>query len=233
MADQAGTSKRSVTIIGGHGKVGLLAAPLLVGEDHVVSSVIRKEEQSADVAETGATPVVADVQDLGVGELAELFAGQDVVVWAAGVGGGDWERTYAVDRDAAIRSMTAAKAAGVNRYIMISWMGSAKDHGVPESEDFYSYADAKVQADEHLMGTELDWTILGPSVLTTEPGNGSVAVVSFDEHKEQMGEASRENVAKAVVAAVAGHGMRRFVRFNDGDTPVAEALDSAAEDTRL
>lgn len=133
MADRAGNNQNNVTIIGGHGKVGLLTAPLLVDEGNVVRSVIRKEEQSTVVAETGATPVVADVQDLGVGELAELFAGQDVAVWAAGVGGGDWERTYAVDRDAAIRSMTAAKKAGVNRYVMVSWLGSAKDHGVPES----------------------------------------------------------------------------------------------------
>lgn len=83
------------------------------------------------------------------------------------------------------------------------------------------------------MNTDLDWTILGPSVLTTEPGNGAVEVVSFGEHKDRMGKTSRENVAKAVVAAVAGHGLHRFVRFNDGNTPVAEALDAAPKDTRL
>lgn len=233
MTDQVGNRNINVTIIGGHGKIALLAAPLLSEQGHLVRSVIRKEQQSADVETAGAVPVVADVQELSVEELTELFSGQDVIVWAAGAGGGDRARTYAVDRDAAIRSMTAAEQAGAKRYIMVSWMGSVKNHGVPESEDFFSYADAKVQADEHLMGTDLDWTILGPSVLTTEPGNGKVEIVAFDEQQDRQGQASRENVANAIVAAIHGHGLHRFARFNDGDEPVAGALDAALKDTRL
>ena len=79
------------------------------------------------------------------------------------------ERTDAVDRDAAIRSMDAAVAAGVSRYVMVSFSGATADHLVPEDDPFRRYQDAKIAADEHLRGTELDWTVLGPGALTTEP----------------------------------------------------------------
>ncbi len=216
---------KNVMIVGGHGKVALLAAPLLAAQGYRVSSVIRSAGQENDVREAGATPVVADVQGLGVEELAELFAGQDAIVWSAGAGGGSPERTYAVDRDAAIRSMEAAERAGVRRYVMVSWVGSVPEHGVPQSEDFFAYADAKLQADEHLRGTDLDWTILGPSTLSGEPGDGRVEVLAEDDDWREKGStASRENVAKVIVEAVRGAAIRRFVRFNDGAEPLEEAL---------
>ena len=126
-----------ITIIGGHGKVALQLSRLLSTQGDTVNAVIRKREQSQDVENTGATPVVADVQELDVEAMTELFSGQDAVVWSAGAGGGDPERTYAVDRDAAIRSMDAAQAAGVTHYVMVSYMGAGQDHGVPEDNDFY------------------------------------------------------------------------------------------------
>ncbi|KQB85169.1 NAD(P)H-binding protein [Corynebacterium oculi] len=220
--------QKKAIIVGGHGKVALLAAPLLAREGYAVSSVIRKEEQADDVRAAQATPVVADVQAMGVEELAELFAGQDAIVWSAGAGGGDPERTYAVDRDAAIRSMEAADRAGVKRYVMVSWVGSVPRHGVPESEDFFSYADAKLQADDYLRGTDLDWTILGPSTLSAESGDGRIELLApQDEWREKGGTASRENVAKAIVESLNGAAVRKFVRFNDGPVPLAEALRAA------
>src|SRR3954462_15152016 len=165
-----------VTIIGGHGKVALLAAPLLVADGHDVTSVVRNPEHVADVEATGATAAVLDVEHASTEEIAELVRGRDVVVWSAGAGGGNPQRTYAVDRDAAIRSMDAAAQAGVGRYVMVSYFGAGKDHGVPESNSFFAYAEAKAAADEYLRGTDLAWTILGPGALTDKPGTGRIDV---------------------------------------------------------
>src|SRR5699024_12189878 len=93
---------------------------------------------------------------------------------AAGAGGGNPDRTYAVDRDAAIASMDAAQGAGVKRYIMISYLGSSLDHGVSEDHSFYPYAQSKALADEHLMDSDLDWTILGPGALTDDEPVGLI-----------------------------------------------------------
>ena len=217
-----------ITIIGGHGKVALQLNRLLSEQGETVRAVIRKPEQSQDIEDTGATPVVADVQSMDVAALTELFRGQDTVVWSAGAGGGSPERTYAVDRDAAIRSMDAAEAAGVRRYVMVSYMGAGQDHGVPEDDDFYAYAQSKADADDHLRASSLDWTILGPGVLTDEDPSGSIALgrAGQDDNRNT----SRGNVA-LVAARVLTHGQgttEKFIEFADGDTPVAEAVDSLA-----
>ncbi|MGV9825429.1 MULTISPECIES: SDR family oxidoreductase [unclassified Gordonia (in: high G+C Gram-positive bacteria)] len=212
-----------VIIIGGHGKVALRLARILADRGDKVTSVIRSEAQSDDVTAAGATPLVADVEKLDVAGLASVLAGQEAVVWSAGAGGGEASRTYAVDRDAAIRSMDAAQSAGVRRYIMVSYFGAGPDHGVPEDDPFYAYAESKAQADEYLKGTDLDWTILGPSRLTDDPGTGRIDVT----HKGTWtkGSASRDNVAQvaaAVIAEPSTTGM--FIEFNDGDLPIDEAI---------
>ncbi|ASN51259.1 SDR family oxidoreductase [Sinomonas sp. R1AF57] len=212
-----------IAIIGGHGKVALLLAPLLVGRGDEVTSVVRNPEHVADVEATGASAVVADVEQLDTKAIAELLAGHDAVVWSAGAGGGNPARTRAVDRDAAIRSMDAAAAAGVPRYIMVSYLGARPDHGIAEDNPFFHYAEAKAAADEHLRGTTLDWTILGPSALTLEPGTGRIDLADHTE----SGSVSREDVAAVVAAALREpRTVREFVGFNQGQTPIAEALAS-------
>ncbi len=214
-----------IAIIGGHGKVALHLARILTADGHQVSSLFRNPGHSADVEATGAQPVVADVENLSTDEIAELLKGHDAVVWSAGAGGGSAERTYAVDRDAAIRSMDAAEAAGARRYVMVSYFGAGQNHGVPEDDSFYAYAQAKADADEHLMAGNLDWTILGPSALTMDPGTGRIETgVGVTG-----GEVSREDVA-AVAAEVLSRPatVGRRIEFNNGPTPVGEALDSLA-----
>ncbi|RRO88143.1 NAD(P)-binding oxidoreductase [Corynebacterium bovis] len=231
---QTQQQSRTVTVIGGHGAVALRATPMLAEAGHTVRSVIRSDSQADDVRSAGAEPVVTDVTTLDVAELTDLFAGQDVVVWSAGAGGSaSPERTTEVDRDAAVRTMEAAAAAGVGRYIMVSWIGSSREHGVPASADLHAYAEAKVAADAALMDSDLDWTILGPGRLTSDPGEGQIRGVSFDDRLAPGTDTSRENVVAAVAAAVDGHGSRRFVRFADGGAPVAEVFDDAPDDPRL
>ncbi|KRB45962.1 SDR family oxidoreductase [Terrabacter sp. Root181] len=211
-----------VIIVGGHGKVALLAAPLLVSDGHDVTSVVRNPEHVAAVEATGATAAVLDVEHATTEQIAELVRGSDVVVWSAGAGGGSPERTYAVDRDAAIRSMDAAAQAGVERYVMVSYFGAGPDHGVPEDSSFYPYAEAKTAADEHLQGTALAWTILRPSGLTTDAATGHIAA----GQDIVAGTVSRDNVAH-VIRAVVEHPestARRILPFNDGFQPIGDVV---------
>lgn len=216
-------------IIGGHGKVALLLAPLLTQRGHEVRSAIRSEDQSEEVGATGATAVLADVETMGTEELAALMEGVDNVVWSAGAGGGDPDRTYAVDRDAAIRSIDAAEAAGVRRYVMVSYFGSSPDHGVPQDNPFFHYAEAKAAADEHLRRSDLAWTILGPSALTMELATGSIEVAPEGDGSVAAGEVSRADVAGVVAEVLEREDtVGRTIRFNDGEVPIAVAL--AAQD---
>lgn len=217
-----------IALIGGHGKVALLAAPKLVAAGHQVTSVFRNLDHREEVAATGATPQVADVETLDVAGLAEVVSGHDVVVWSAGAGGGDPSRTYAVDRDASIRSMEAAEQAGVNRYVMVSYLGATTDHGVPADSSFFPYAEAKAAADARLRETRLDWTILMPSKLTLEPSQGTLQPDPTDG-----GPTSRDLVADLIAAVVDADPAtvaRTELAFTDGDVPIADALAGLRQD---
>lgn len=212
-----------VIVFGGHGRIALLLAPLLVARGDEVTSVIRNPDHAADVEQTGARALVADVEQLDTTAITDLIRGHDAVVWSAGAGGGDPQRTYAVDRDAAIRSMDAASAADVKRYVMVSWLGSTADHGVPESDSFFAYADAKWAADDHLRGTDLDGTILGPGTLTLDEPTGLIDLEAPDR-----GRVARADVAAVIAAAlVEPLTIGRTIRFGNGTTQSAEPIADA------
>jgi uncharacterized protein YbjT (DUF2867 family) len=213
-----------IAIIGGHGKVALELSGLLSKDGADVTSIVRNPDHCEDVAATGATPLVLDVEKSTTAEIAAALKDHDAVVWSAGAGGGSPERTYAVDRDAAIRSMDAATQAGVRRYVMVSYLGAGPDHGVPADNSFYAYAEAKAAADEYLRGSGLEWTILGPGSLTDGPGNGLIDVNPADT-SDGTGTA-RANVA-LVAAAVLGlpQTAGRTIEFRDGTLPLAAALE--------
>lgn len=209
-----------ILLIGGHGKIALLLAPLLVAAGDHVTSVIRNPDHEDDVAATGAVPLVADVERFDTDQLANLLSANDAVVWAAGAGGGDPARTYAVDRDAAVRSIDAAVAAGVGRYVMVSYFGAGRDHGVARDDSFFAYAEAKASADEHLRASGLDWTIVAPSALTLDPPTGLIDVDADDARS-----VSRADVAAVLAATLADPAtIGRTIEFNSGSEPIADAL---------
>lgn len=209
-----------IAIVGGHGKIALQAAEILASDGHDVTSLIRKPEQRADIEGAGATPSIINLESASWDELADVFRGHDAVVFSAGSGGGSPERTYAVDRDAAIRTMDAAKTAGVPRYVMVSYLGAGPDHGVPEDDGFYAYAESKAEADTHLKEIDLAWTILGPSMLSDDPRTGSIEV-----DPSKTGSVSRGNVAQVIAAVLADDStIRRTIDFIDGATPIRDAV---------
>jgi len=220
-----------IVIVGGHGKVALHLARTLTERsdaDDQVTSVFRNPDHADDVSATGSRPVVADIENLDTGALADLLAGHDAVVFSAGAGGGNPARTYAVDRDAAIRVIDAAGRAGVRRFVMVSYFGAGPGHGVPEDNSFYPYAEAKAAADAHLRASDLDWTVLGPGRLTMEPATGRNAVgADASRNGAETRGVSREDVALVAAAVLNDDStIHRTIDFNNGDLPIPEALST-------
>jgi uncharacterized protein YbjT (DUF2867 family) len=221
-----------IAIIGGHGKVALKLSPLLGQAGHEVHAIIRDPDQADAVAATGARPVLADVEQLDTDALTDLLAGHDLVIWSAGAGGGDPRRTYAVDRDAAIRSMDAANRAGVGRYVMVSYFGAGPDHGIAPDNSFHAYAEAKAAADAHLRESALDWVIVAPSALTFNPATGHIEVAGPDD-SVTGGQVTRADVAGVIAAIVERDDLSGMtVAFNNGPVPIDEALDSLARQAK-
>lgn len=213
-----------ILVFGGHGRIALLLAPLLVAHGDEVTGVIRNPAHVGDVEGGGAKALVADIESMDVEALAEIIHGHDAIVWSAGAGGGSPERTYAVDRDAATRSITAAEHAGVRRYVMVSWLGSKADHGIAEDDSFFPYADAKWAADEHLRASSLESTILAPGTLTFDAPTARIQI-----DPDGRGAVSRADVAAVITASLREScTIGQTIRFGNGDAalavPIAEAL---------
>lgn len=214
-----------VTIIGGHGKVALLTAELLSARGDTVTSIIRNPDQIPEIESTGASTLVLNVESASTEDLAAAFIGSDVIVWSAGAGGGNSQRTYAVDRDAAIRSMDAAQKAGVKRYVMVSFATADPKFLVPEHDSFFPYMDAKIAADQHLRASDLDYTILGPGLLTLDAPSGSLNPLSDPTAGAAALQTSRGNVALSIVATLDQPAtIGRTINFCDGEIPVTAAI---------
>ena len=226
------SEERRVVLIGGHGKVALLAAPKLVARGFAVDSLIRNPDHSAEISATGANPVVLDIENAGVEQLAEAFSGAHSIVFSAGAGGGNKERTRAVDFDAAVRSMEAAKQAGVSRFVMVSYSRALVDvDNLDPENSFYTYAKAKHDADAVLRETDLDYTILGPGALTLDPASKKITIadetgnIDGKAPEAENGKVSRENVAEVITHVVDTEAAQRStVNFYDGSTAIAEAI---------
>lgn len=220
----------NITLIGGHGKVALLLTPLLVDAGHQVTSVIRDPAQADDITAVGARPLVLSVDEASTDALAQAFEAQDAIVWSAGAGGGNPARTVAVDRDAAIRSMDAAVAAGVKRYVMVSYMGAGRVNRVDESNSFHTYQEAKLDADTHLRTTSLDWTIVGPGALTLEESPHGVSPANEPGQARVDGRETSRALVAEVIAAVLGNAQSvgQTLDFVDGSLGIDEWIGGVA-----
>ena len=137
-----------IVIAGGHGQIALILERMLSARGDSVAGLIRNAAQVADLQAAGAEAFVVDLEKAPVGDVAEHLRGADAVVFAAGAGPGSGAaRKDTVDRDAAILFADAAKAAGVDRYLMISSM-AADPQAIADDAVFQTYLRAKGAADE-------------------------------------------------------------------------------------
>src|SRR5215213_7144403 len=183
-----------VLVAGGHGKIALRLLRLLAADGHRARGLIRKPEQAADLAAVGAVAILGDLE--ADASLVEYLQGADVVVFAAGAGPGSGpERKRTVDLGGAVKLADAALAAGVRRYV-ISSIGA--DRPQVASGGMRPYLEAKAEADQYLMASGLEYTIVRPGSLTDGPGTGRV---HLSRELGARGEVPRDDVA-AVIAQV-------------------------------
>ena len=211
-----------VVIAGGHGKIALRLTRLLSERGDSVRSLIRNPDHAAEVSETGAEPVVCDLEQASVEDVAEAIDAVDAVVFAAGAGAGSGpERKQTMDYGGAVKLIEGAKAKEVGTYVMVSSMGADPD--IAGDETFQVYQRAKGRADAALSDSGLDYVIVRPGGLTDEPGTGKV---TLGEHVGR-GQVSRDDVV-AVIASVLRNPPSgwRTVELIGGETPIEDALGS-------
>jgi nucleoside-diphosphate-sugar epimerase len=212
-----------VAIAGGHGKVARRLARQLVARGDRVRGLIRNPDHADDLRSDGSEPVVCDLETAGVGVVATAIEGVDSVVFAAGAGSGSGaERKLTMDRDGAINLLEAARSASVDRYVIVSSVGTENP---PDGDDVFSvYLRAKAEADRAIASSDRAWTIVRPGALTDDPGTGRVRI----DTEPFRGKVSRDDVA--AVLDVILHDPRsagRTLYVNGGGEPIEQTLEAA------
>jgi uncharacterized protein YbjT (DUF2867 family) len=209
-----------IAIAGGHGKIALRLARLLHERGEQVRSLIRNPDHAGDIEAAGGEPVVCDLEHAGEDAVVRAIAGADAVVFAAGAGPGSGpERKWTMDHGGAVKLIAAAKANGIDRYVIVSSRGA--DPEAPGDDTFAVYQRAKGKADADLRASGLAYTIVRPGRLTDDPASGRISA------GEDVGDGSisRDDVA-AVLAVTLQDPALAGASFDviEGDTPIEQAL---------
>ncbi|WP_222271433.1 NAD(P)-binding oxidoreductase [Modestobacter marinus] len=214
-----------VVIAGAHGQVARRLGRLLTGDGHSVAGIIRNPDHRADLESDGVEPVVVDLEQATVDDVATVLKGADAVVFAAGAGPGSGaERKSTVDKGAALLLADAAERAGVRPYLLVSSMGVEQARqGTPRGMDpvFAAYLQAKLAAEDRILPRRaLDTTIVRPGGLTDEPGTGRVTLT----HGVAPGTVPRDDVAAVLAEILVAGKWNEVVELVGGDTPIPEAV---------
>lgn len=205
---------------GASGRVGQEVVNKLVESGNEVLAACRNL-QSANWPD-GVEPIEFDLH-WDVSQMVECIKGCDAVYFVAGSRGKD---LLQVDAYGAVKLMKAAEDAGAKRFVMLSSIFSMQPEKWSEEESLASitnYNIAKMFADEWLIrNTDLDWTIVQPSVLKEEPGTGKIEV-----NPKTGGSNPIPDVAEVLVDVLnMPNTVGKVIMMKSGDEPIMEALES-------
>ncbi|AYW48643.1 NAD(P)-dependent oxidoreductase [Tetragenococcus osmophilus] len=219
----------NVLVIGAHGSVGnLVVDKLQENSQHTPIAMVRKKEQQESFQNQGVKTVLADLED-PIDTLVQAASGADAIVFAAGSGGSTGaDKTMFVDLDGAVKSVEAAKKANIDRFVIVSAMGSQQwlePH--PEwLEKLGPYYPAKFYADQWLKNSGLNYTIVRPGLLSDDEAKDKIQVADTPDAFGDQTDITRSDVAQIVVESLANeHTKKKEFDVVNGDTKISEALD--------
>ncbi|BDR53918.1 oxidoreductase [Bombiscardovia apis] len=211
-----------VIVVGASGRVGKATIEQLTKRGHTVVACARHFDQVKTSGQVEAEGFDM-TGDLNAMTATFLQAQAQAVVFTAGSRGAD---VIHVDALGAIKTMEAAQGAGIKRYVLLGALYAADlerwdEPGVKKVIDqLPDYYPAKYFADDHLMHSGLDYTIVEPGALVETAGRGSVAT-----DPEQAGPIAIEDVAEMLAASLdEPASVGRVYRIIHGDTPIEQAL---------
>ena len=205
-------------IIGASGQIGKMATKLLLENEQNVVALVRDKSKLRDLDSPFLSIVEQDLE----GDFSSAINGCDQVIFAAGSGGSTGpDKTVLIDLWAATKAATYSKEHGVKHFIMVSSIGADDPDAI--DSDLKPYLVAKHMADEHLIHSGLNYTIVRPGTLTDE--SASLEVTTERPSDQSKAKISRENVANALLhVATNSFNSNRIFELFDGDKPIKAAI---------
>lgn len=196
-------------IIGASGQIGKVTTQLLLDKKQHVVALVRDKSKLSDLNSDNLDIVEQNLE----GDFSQAFKECDQVIFAAGSGGstGD-DKTMLIDLWAASKAVNYAQEHNIKHFIMVSSIGADNPDAI--ESDLKPYLVAKHMADEHLIQSGLNYTIIRPGTLTNE--RASMQVTTERPEGKDQAKISRENVANTLlhVATSSFNESRTFELFD-------------------
>ncbi len=185
-----------VLMFGGTAGVGLETVKVLRARDIPVTVFVRPTSDRTPLEPLGVSYVVGNA--LNEQEVTAAFSAADFTAVVSSLGGrfGEPRPEHIGNRNI----NNAAKAAGVQRVIQVSAINAGRDRDREKPGDdadwravmFY----VKIQGENHLMESGLDYTIIRPGLLRDEAPTGNTMLTT---RRDIDGSINRADVAQVIV----------------------------------
>lgn len=217
-----------ILILGSNGGVGSKVTEILKEKGADFTASVRNEKKLEELKNKDIDVKLIDVVNDSIEEMAEIFRGYDKILFSIGAGGkGGAENTVRVDLDGAIKTMDAAKMAGINQYYMVSTWDSSREAVDNPDDPIKIYTICKHYADIYLKNNSgLTYTIVHPSSLNDEKGKGKIEVTNTHSTDVAVKQSiSRDDVARVVARLLLSDGYKnQEIQIAAGDTDIDTAL---------
>jgi len=208
----------NILVAGAHGTTGKKIVNLLSESQYFNPiAMVRKEEQIPFFKSKNVDTILADLEQ----DVSPAFKTPiDKVIFAAGSGG---KNVVAVDQEGAKKLIDASKQNNIRKFVMLSSMGADNPESVSELKD---YLKAKQNADNHLIKSGLNYSIVRPGALT----DGELSnKIELESKLNKQGEISRNDVAQTLVRTLNDDVANKTTfEIIKGDTLIADALNKVS-----
>ena len=213
---------KRIILVGATGRVGALTCEDLVKAGHEVVACARGASQIH--ARQQVEPVTLDLHD-PLSQVTDAFGKThaDAVVFTAGSRGKDINQ---IDALGAMKTIEAAKTVGITRYVMLGamyaadWLRWEQPQVKPAIDALADYYVTKNMADQYLISSGLDYTIIEPGSLTEQTGTGAIQV-----EPDGPGPIPIPDVAQCLADCVdLPQTTGRIYNIIGGGTPIKQAL---------
>ena len=189
----------NLLVLGATGRTGRLVVEQALAAGHTVTALVRSPEKMT-TGNPNLRVVTGEATDTSA--VSRALQGADAVISTLGGKG-------SVIADSTRAIVAAARAAGVSRVVVLSSWLVERDRMDAPTRLLTGIAMGQLIKDKSageqlLRGSDLDWTIVYPSILTDGPADGSVAVLPERAKRGTSQKISRADVAAWLVQAATG-----------------------------
>ncbi|MDG2241913.1 MAG: SDR family oxidoreductase [Rhodospirillaceae bacterium] len=206
-----------VLIFGATRNTGLEIAKVLVGRGEPVTAFVRPTSNLENLEPLDVSYFVGDA--MNADDVERAILSKDFKAVISTLGGGRGERPP--DVVGTINMVDAMAKSNTKRFLTVTIIGPGKSISMVPRQQRVALGrviELKAEAENYVMASDLDYTIIRPGQLTSNPRSG---IIRMDVEPAPTGPITRADLADMVVGAYDDDSTIRMVYQTIGDDPLA------------